>query len=111
MRLVVSVCLSVLRQFSKTKRDRRERNVVAFIGNRDSGSLSKNMTPDFAPEVAKYPKSSRKPQNSPKWGSRYLNESASLGLLFCSVSDAACYMCIDYNHSSHGIESRGQGQD
>jgi len=34
---------------------------------RKSGSPSKNMTLDFAPEVAEYPESSPKPQNSPKW--------------------------------------------
>jgi len=28
------------------------------------------MMSDFAPEVAKYPKNSPKPQNSPKWGSQ-----------------------------------------
>jgi len=31
---------------------------------------SKNMTSDFAPELDKYPKSSPKSPNSPKWGSR-----------------------------------------
>jgi len=34
-----------------------------------SGSPSKSMMSDFASEVAKYPKSSPKPQLSPKWGS------------------------------------------
>jgi len=36
---------------------------------RKSGSPSKNVTSDFAPKVAKYPKSSHKLQNSAKWGS------------------------------------------
>ena len=48
---------------------------------RKSGSPSKNMTSDFALEVAKYPKS------SPKWGSRNLNAS----LLFRSVSTCSLF--------------------
>ena len=36
---------------------------------RKSGSPSTNMTSDFVPELAKCPKSSLKPPNTPKWGS------------------------------------------
>ena len=39
-----------------------------------SGLPSKNLMLDFAPEVAKYPRSSHKLQNSPKLGSRQLSE-------------------------------------
>jgi len=42
--------------------------------HRKSGSPSKNMTSYFALELVKYPKSSPKPQNSPKWRSRILCE-------------------------------------
>ena len=55
---------------------------------RKSGLPSKNMTSDFAPEVAKYPKSSPKLQNSPKLGSQSLSECVSLS--FHSVSSAVC---------------------
>jgi len=56
--------LSVSRLISKTKRgiDAKFRHFC-----RKSGSPSKNMTSGFPPEVAKYPKSSRKHQNSSKW--------------------------------------------
>ena len=37
--------------------------------HKKSGSESKNMTSDFASEVAKYPQNTKTP-NSPKWGSR-----------------------------------------
>jgi len=35
---------------------------------------SKNMMSDFTPELAKYPKSSPKPQNGSKWRSQKLHE-------------------------------------
>jgi len=41
-----------------------------FVALRKSGSPSKNTMSDFVLELAKYPKSSPKPLNSPKWGSR-----------------------------------------
>jgi len=50
---------------------------------RKSGSLSKNMTSHFAPDVAKYTKSILPQQQ--------FQECASL--LFQSVSDAACWIC------------------
>jgi len=65
------VCLSVPRQISKPKR--RKLSEIGAKFRRlytKSGSPSKNMTSDFAPEVAKYLKSSSKTQNSPKWGSQ-----------------------------------------
>jgi len=64
------VCLSLPRQMSKFRH---------LCGK--SGSPSKNMTSDFAPEIAKYPKSILPQQQ--------FRECASL--LFRSVSDAACF--------------------
>jgi len=57
-----AVCLSVPRQISETTRDTRE----ISSPYEKSGSESKNMTSYFALEVAKYPKSCPKPQNSSK---------------------------------------------
>jgi len=55
------VCrLSVPHQISKTKQDRHEMSPLLW----ETGSPSKNMTSEFAPEVAKYPQSSPKPKNS-----------------------------------------------
>jgi len=55
-------CLSVLRQISK----KSETGAELHLLYRKLGLPSKHMTSDFAPEVAKYPKNSFKPQNSPK---------------------------------------------
>jgi len=56
---------------------------------RKSGSLSEIMMSDYAPEVAKYPKS------SPFW--------KCASLLFLSVNDAACSVFVDrmvcYDHT------------
>jgi len=41
---------------------------------KESASESKNMTSNFASEIAKYSQTPRKPSNSPKWGSRLLSE-------------------------------------
>ena len=47
------------------------------------------MSSDFAPELAKYPQSSPKPENTPKWGSRYLGIFIVNSTKFkCSVSHA-----------------------
>jgi len=52
----LSVCLSVLSQILKTRQDKRE----ILSPDRKSGSPSKNMTSNFAQEVAQYPNSSPK---------------------------------------------------
>jgi len=59
------VCLSRVRSRKLSKIDAKFRNIY-----RKSGSPTQNMTSDFTPEVAKYPKSSPKFQNSPKLGCR-----------------------------------------
>jgi len=76
----LSVCLSRIRsqQLSET-------GAKFCCLYRKSGSPSKSMMS----ELATYPKSNSKSQNSPKWGSRLLSEC--LSLLFCSISDAACF--------------------
>ena len=53
-----------------------------FLSSRCTKTRLQNITSYFAPEVAKYPKSSPKPRNSPK-------QCASL--LSRSVSDTACF--------------------
>jgi len=65
------VCLSHIRS-----------QILSEIGVK-SGSQSKNMTSDFAPEVAKYPKSILPQQQ--------FRECVSI--LSCTVSDAASFTC------------------
>jgi len=62
-RVCLSVCLSRVRSRKLSDIGAKFRHLC-----RKLGSPSKNMTLDFAPEVDKYPKSSLKLQNSPKWG-------------------------------------------
>jgi len=67
---VSSVCLPVVR-LSRVRSPKRSEIGTKFRQlYRKSGSPSKNMMSNFAPKVAKYPKSSPKLQNSPKWRSQ-----------------------------------------
>jgi len=69
-----SVCLSRIRPWKLSKTDAKFHHIY-----RKSGSLSTNMMSDFAPEIAKYHKSSPNPPNSvwvyclaPLWCSLFL---------------------------------------
>ena len=60
------VCLSVVCLSRVRSRKLGETSAKFRHSYTKSTSESKNMTSDFAPEVAKYPKKP-KPPNSPKW--------------------------------------------
>jgi len=96
---VCRVCLSCIRS-----RKLSELDTKFCCLYRKLRSPSKNMTSDFAPEVAKYPKSSPKPQNSRKWGSWQLSKCVSL--LFHSISDAASYHYYYHYNSNINLPYR-----